>query len=162
MVEAGLLTKYVEQTATGKLVSSAAAKNALGVDVAGYVIPMFHSQTAWAYNPDLVASPPQSYAELQAWVKDHPKAFGYNGIRNGMSGISFVTGWMYSETGEGEIAALDLPRRLPGARTAHPQRSTPHRPHREGVTPCRRKSSSVRSRTSTSGPWVTSTMGRRR
>jgi ABC-type uncharacterized transport system YnjBCD substrate-binding protein len=72
------------------------------VNVDGYVIPMFHSQTAWAYNPDLVASPPTSYGELQSWVKDHPKAFGYNGIRNGMSGISFVTGWMYSETGQGE------------------------------------------------------------
>lgn len=100
MVEAGLLTKYVDRTDTGKLVTSPAAKNALGVDVSGYVIPMFHSQTAWAYNPDLVPNPPQSYAELQAWVKEHPKAFGYNGIRNGMSGISFVTGWMYSETGQ--------------------------------------------------------------
>jgi len=100
MVEAGLLAHYVEQAETGKLVSSAAAKNALGVNVSGYVIPMFHSQTAWAYNPDLVASPPQSYDELQSWVKEHPKAFGYNGIRNGMSGISFVTGWMYSETGQ--------------------------------------------------------------
>src|SRR3546814_17354688 len=65
-------------------------------------MPMFHSQTAWAYNPDLVPNPPESYAALQAWVKEHPKAFGYNGIRNGMSGISFVTGWMYSETGQGE------------------------------------------------------------
>lgn len=102
MVEASLLASYVDQAETGKLVSSAAAKNALGVNVDGYVIPMFHSQTAWAYNPDLVASPPQSYAELQDWVKEHPNAFGYNGIRNGMSGISFVTGWMYSETGEAE------------------------------------------------------------
>lgn len=101
MVEAGLLAKYVDQTQTGKLVTSPAAKNALGVDVSGYVIPMFHSQTAWAYNPDFVPNPPQSYAELQDWVKDNPKAFGYNGIRNGMSGISFVTGWMYSETGQG-------------------------------------------------------------
>ena len=102
MVEMGLLAKYADRAETGKLVSSAAAKNALGVNVDGYVIPMFHSQTAWAYNPDLVANPPRSYEELQTWVKENPKAFGYNGIRNGMSGISFVTGWMYSETGQGE------------------------------------------------------------
>src|SRR3546814_560425 len=102
MVESGLLAKYLEQTDVEKLVSSDSARNALGVNVEGYVMPMFHSQTAWAYNPDLVPNPPESYAALQAWVKEHPKAFGYNGIRHGMSGISFVTGWMYSETGQGE------------------------------------------------------------
>jgi len=102
MVESGLLARYLEQTDAGKLVSSDSARNALGINVEGYVMPMFHSQTAWAYNPDLVANPPKSYAELQSWVKDHPNAFGYNGIRNGMAGVSFVTGWMYSETGQGE------------------------------------------------------------
>src|SRR3546814_6513534 len=65
-------------------------------------MPMFHSQPAWAYAPDRGPNPPESYAALKAWVKENPKAFGYNGIRNGMSGISFVTGWMYSETGQGE------------------------------------------------------------
>ncbi|MCC9624452.1 extracellular solute-binding protein [Thalassospira sp. MA62] len=102
MVNDGLLAKYTDMADTTKLVTTAAAKNALGADVEGYVLPMFQSQTAWAYNPALVENPPKSYADLVTWAKEHPGAFGYNGIRNGMSGISFVTGWMYAFTGESQ------------------------------------------------------------
>ncbi len=59
-------------------------------------MPMFHSQTALAYNADMVKSPPNSYAELVDWVKQNPKKFGYNGIKGGMSGVAFVTGWVYA------------------------------------------------------------------
>ncbi len=100
MVQEDLLAKYRDQIATGKLVSRDTAKMALGTDVDGFVMPMFHSQTALAYNPDLVQEPPASYAALVDWVKAHPKQFGYNGIKNGMSGVSFVVGWMYANTGE--------------------------------------------------------------
>ncbi len=102
MVEAGLLAQYRDDIATGKLVSRETAKNALGVNVDGYVMPMFHSQTAIAYNPDLVPEPPDSYEELKQWVKDNPGQFGYNGIKNGMSGVSFVVGWMYAHTGQAD------------------------------------------------------------
>ena len=27
-----------------------------------------------------------------------PKQFGYNGIKGGMSGVSFVVGWVYAHT----------------------------------------------------------------
>jgi ABC-type uncharacterized transport system YnjBCD substrate-binding protein len=100
MVQQDLLAKYRDQIDTGKLVSRDTAKMALGTDVDGFVMPMFHSQTALAYNPDLVPEPPASYAELVDWVKAHPNQFGYNGIKNGMSGVSFVVGWMYANTGE--------------------------------------------------------------
>src|SRR5438045_1817522 len=50
MVTKGLLARYVPDVPTGKLVSSEAAKRALGANVDGYVIPMFNSQTAIAYN----------------------------------------------------------------------------------------------------------------
>ena len=96
MVKAGYLAKYRGDIPTGKLVTSAAASNALGSDVDGYVMPMFNSQTAIAYNPTLVSNPPRSYAALAEWVAKHPKAFGYNGIKGGMSGVSFVTGWIYA------------------------------------------------------------------
>ncbi|MFM2483562.1 ABC transporter substrate-binding protein [Celerinatantimonas yamalensis] len=96
MVEKGLLSRYRNDIPNGKLVSNESAKNALGVNVDGYVMPMFQSQTAIAYNADIVKHPPQSYAELVKWVKVHPKAFGYNGIKQGMSGVSFVTGWIYN------------------------------------------------------------------
>ena len=96
MVESGLLADYRSDIKTGKLVSRDSAENALGVDVSGYVMPMFHSQTAIAYNSDLVKNPPKSYDELVKWTQENPRSFGYNGIKNGMSGVSFVTGWIYA------------------------------------------------------------------
>jgi ABC-type uncharacterized transport system YnjBCD substrate-binding protein len=98
MVEEGLLGQYRGDIATGKLVTRDTAKNALGTDVDGFVMPMFHSQTALAYNPLLISAPPKSYAELVEWVKEHPGQFGYNGIKNGMSGVSFVVGWIYNNS----------------------------------------------------------------
>jgi ABC-type uncharacterized transport system YnjBCD substrate-binding protein len=102
MVEEGLLAQYRDDIDTGKLVSRDTATNALGTNVEGYVMPMFHSQTALAYNPALISDPPQSYAELAEWVKEYPGQFGYNGIREGMSGVAFVVGWIYSNTDGGE------------------------------------------------------------
>ncbi|MGX5736292.1 ABC transporter substrate-binding protein [Bosea thiooxidans] len=100
MVKEGLLAKYTGNVETAKLVSSETAKNALGADVAGYVIPMFQSQTALAYNADMLKAPPKTYAELKDWAKKNPKQFGYNGIKGGMSGVSFVAGWVYAFGGD--------------------------------------------------------------
>jgi len=96
LVQAGLLAPYTKDIASGKMVSADNAKMALGAKVEGYVIPMFQSQTAIAYNPALVKSPPKTYAELAAWAKANPKQFGHNGIKGGMSGVSFVVGWVYA------------------------------------------------------------------
>lgn len=96
MVGEQMLLPYKDQVSTGKLVSRDTASNSLGANVSGYVIPMFHSQTALAYNPDLVKNPPNTYAELVDWTKQNPKKFGYNGIKGGMSGVAFVTGWVYA------------------------------------------------------------------
>ena len=43
MVKEGLLAKYTGNVDTAKLVSSETAKNSLGSDVSGYVMPMFQS-----------------------------------------------------------------------------------------------------------------------
>ncbi|HEX8665703.1 MAG TPA: extracellular solute-binding protein, partial [Beijerinckiaceae bacterium] len=83
MVQEGLLEKYTGNIPTGALATRDTAKNALGAEVSGFVMPMFHSQTAIAYNADLVKSPPNSYPELVDWVKKNPKQFGYNGIKGG-------------------------------------------------------------------------------
>ncbi|GGL49977.1 ABC transporter substrate-binding protein [Wenxinia marina] len=96
MVEEGMLAPYRDEIETGSLVTAANADTALGVDVSGYVMPMFQSQIAIAYNPDLVPEPPQSYEELASWVEEHPGQFGYNGITGGMAGVGFVFGWMYA------------------------------------------------------------------
>jgi putative spermidine/putrescine transport system substrate-binding protein len=99
MVNDKLLVPYRNDIAAGKLVSRDTAKNALGANVDGYVLPMFHSQIAFAYNPDLVKVPPKSYAELTEWVKKNPKQFGYNGVKGGMSGVGFVMGWVGANAG---------------------------------------------------------------
>jgi len=101
MIGDQLLAKYRDQIATGGLVTRDTANNALGADVTGYVMPMFHSQIAIAYNPAVVPNPPKTYAELADWVAKNPGQFGYNGIKGGMSGVGFVMGWVEAMTGEG-------------------------------------------------------------
>ena len=87
---------------SGALVTRGNAKMALGANVDGFVMPMFNSQTALAYNPTLVSNPPKSYEELVAWAKENPKQFGYNGIKGGASGVSFVMGWLYAFGGDAD------------------------------------------------------------
>jgi ABC-type Fe3+ transport system substrate-binding protein len=98
MDEGDLLLQYAPDLETFQYVTASDAKNALGADVDGYVMPMFHSQTALAYNPEVVTDPPTSYEELVEWVKENPGRFGYNGIKGGMSGVSFTVGWIYWKT----------------------------------------------------------------
>lgn len=106
LVKEGLLAKYRDRIATGKMVTRESADNSLGTNVSGYVMPMFHSQTAIAYNPAMVKEPPRSYAELAEWARKNPKKFGYNGIKGGMSGVAFVTGWV-TAFGGADAAALE-------------------------------------------------------
>src|SRR5512143_3657273 len=102
MVNEHLLMRYRDDVAAGKLVSRDTATNALGANVDGYVLPMFHSQIAFAYNPDLVKAPPKSYGELAEWVKKNPNQCGYNGVKGGMSGVGFVMGWVAANSGLGD------------------------------------------------------------
>jgi putative spermidine/putrescine transport system substrate-binding protein len=102
MIDDNLLGKYRDDISTGKLVTSQAADNALGTVVTGYVMPMFNSQIALAYNPDVVKDVPKTYDELAKWVEANPKQFGYNGIKGGMSGVGFVMGWVAAKTGEAD------------------------------------------------------------
>ena len=75
-MEKDLLMPYAKDLDTWQYVTSPFAKSSLGVNVEGYVMPMFHSQTALAYNPDHVKDPPQSYEELVAWVEKNPGKSG--------------------------------------------------------------------------------------
>jgi len=108
-LEKDLLLKYAKDIDTWKYVTSPFAKTTLGVDVEGYVMPMFHSQTVLAYNPEYVTNPPKSYEELVEWVEKHPGKFGYNGIKGGMSGVAFTVGWVYWKTGKYEKYAITGP-----------------------------------------------------
>src|ERR1700737_1559285 len=102
MVGKGLLARYTVELPTAKLVTSEAAKRALGADVDGYVMPMFNSQTAIAYNAMMVKDPPSTYAELEKWVKQNPKKFGNTGTKGGWSGGGFVVGWIYAATSDAD------------------------------------------------------------
>lgn len=104
-----LIKKYAPSAITYKYVTSPSAKRALGVDVDGYVIPMFQSQTVLAYNPKYIPNPPKSFEELVEWAKKNPGKFGYNGIKQGASGVSFVASWLYWKTGKYDIYALTGP-----------------------------------------------------
>ena len=106
MEEGDLLLQYAPDLETFQYVTAGDAKNALGADVDGFVMPMFHSQTALAYNPEVVTDPPTSYEELVEWVKENPGRFGYNGIKGGMSGVSFTVGWIYWKTGNYDKYAM--------------------------------------------------------
>jgi len=100
MVREGLLYKYVPAIDAAKLITGPETKRAFGVEVDGYVVPMFHNQIAIAYNPKYVAKPPKSFEELASWVQANPNRFGYNGIKGGVSGQGFTVGWVYWKTGQ--------------------------------------------------------------
>ena len=123
MVDEKLLLKYRNDIGAGKLVSRDTAKNALGANVDGYVLPMFHSQIAFAYNPELLKSPPKSFAELTEWVKKNPKQFGYNGVKGGMSGVGFVMGWVEASAGPGIADKLGGPRPSPPPPASKPAKN---------------------------------------
>ncbi|NDI34930.1 extracellular solute-binding protein [Chengkuizengella sediminis] len=100
MMEEGLLEKYVPLSANKEYVTSPDSKNSLGIDIDGYAIPLFHSQVALGYNPDKVSDVPQSFEDLVQWINDNPERFGYNGIKNGMSGVAFTTAYTYWKSGD--------------------------------------------------------------
>lgn len=43
------------------------------------------------------------------WVKANPGKFGYNGVKGGASGVSFVVGWVYWKSGAYQKLAVDGP-----------------------------------------------------
>jgi putative spermidine/putrescine transport system substrate-binding protein len=100
MVKEGLLYRYVPQLKNAGLVKGAEVKEAFGVAVDGYVVPMFQNQIAIAYNPARVAAPPRSFEDIVAWARANPGKFGYNGIKGGVSGVGFTMGWVYWKTGQ--------------------------------------------------------------
>ncbi len=105
MLKDDLLEKYVAKTNVAKYVVSADSKNALGTNVDGYVIPMFHSQVVIAYNPKYVTKQPKTYQDVIDFAKANPKKFGYNGVTGGMSGVGFATGYLYWRSGQYEHMA---------------------------------------------------------
>jgi ABC-type uncharacterized transport system YnjBCD substrate-binding protein len=99
LIQNDLVAKFGPEIGTSKLATADDTKNALGFNVEGFVMPMFHSQVVLAYNPEMVKTPPSTFDELVAWIKANPRKFGYNGVKGGMSGVAFTTGWVYWKAG---------------------------------------------------------------
>lgn len=108
-MEEDLLLGYAKDIDTWQYITSPFAKKSLGVDVEGYVMPMFHSQAVIAFNPKYVPDPPKTYEEIVKWAEENPGKFGYNGIKGGMSGVAFTAGWIYWKTGKYEKYAVTGP-----------------------------------------------------
>lgn len=96
MLADGLLEKYVPLTGVEEYLTTDSAKNSLGTDVEGYVIPLFMSQTAIAYNSTTVTDAPTTMDEVKTWISANPNKFGYNGVKGGMSGVAFVGAYLYN------------------------------------------------------------------
>lgn len=61
-----------------------------GVEIKGFVIPIYRNQTGLLYNPDRVSNPPQTWDELVAWIEANPKQFSFCDPSKGGSGQAFV------------------------------------------------------------------------
>jgi putative spermidine/putrescine transport system substrate-binding protein len=61
-----------------------------GVDTKGYLVPLMRNQTGLLYDPQRVSNPPQTWAELTAFVDANPKQFGFCDPSKGGSGQAFV------------------------------------------------------------------------
>jgi len=65
----------------------------------GYLTPLNRNQTGILYDPERVSNPPQTWAELEAWIDANPKKFGFNDPSKGGSGQSFVHTLIAQTTG---------------------------------------------------------------
>jgi putative spermidine/putrescine transport system substrate-binding protein len=70
-----------------------------GVQTGGYLVPMYRNQVGFLYDPDRVATPPQTWDEFAAWVAANPKGFAYPDPNKGGSGQGFVQAVIASLTG---------------------------------------------------------------
>ncbi|MCF7940834.1 MAG: extracellular solute-binding protein [Spirochaetia bacterium] len=74
--------------------------------------PFHRNQTGILYDPQRVSNPPQTFAELEQWIDDNPRLFGFNDPSRGGSGQSFVhtvikhtTGGLEKYVGDTEVVA---------------------------------------------------------
>ena len=70
-----------------------------GVTTGGYLVPIYRNQTGFLYDPQKVATPPQTWDEFAAWVTANPKGFAYPDPNKGGTGQGFVQSVITSLTG---------------------------------------------------------------
>lgn len=71
-----------------------------GVDVKGYVIPIYRNQTGLLYNPARVSKPPQSWDDLVKFINDNPGQFAFTNPTKGGSGQAMVQAAIFGVLGD--------------------------------------------------------------
>lgn len=66
------------------------AKTQEGYATGGVLIPVYRNQTGFAYDPDKLPNPPQSWADFTQWLDANPGQFAFNDPSKGGSGQAFV------------------------------------------------------------------------
>jgi putative spermidine/putrescine transport system substrate-binding protein len=56
----------------------------------GYLVPMYRNQVGLLYNPDKVPNPPQTWAELEAFIDENPLQFAFCDPNKGGTGQAMV------------------------------------------------------------------------
>ncbi len=86
-----------------------------GVQTGGYLVPIYRNQTGFLYDPDRVATPPQTWDEFNAWLAANPKGFAYPDPNKGGTGQGFVqavitnlTGGLDKYTGDTSVDATKV------------------------------------------------------
>ena len=69
-----------------------------GYPVEGYEAPYGKAQFVFIYNSEKVKNPPNNFAELAEWVKEHPGKFAYPALPD-FIGSAFVRMALYDQTG---------------------------------------------------------------
>jgi putative spermidine/putrescine transport system substrate-binding protein len=56
----------------------------------GYLVPVYRNQVGMLYDPEKVATPPQTWEEFVAWLDANPGQFAFNDPSKGGAGQAFV------------------------------------------------------------------------
>lgn len=83
------------------------AKTQEGYATGGVLIPVYRNQTGFAYDPDKLANPPQSWADFTQWLDANPGQFAFNDPSKGGSGQAFVQAAIVNILGDAQKYAGD-------------------------------------------------------
>lgn len=84
---------------SSSLITAQLAQYQEGVQTNGYLVPIYRNQTGFVYDPDKVATPPQTWDEFVAWIAANPKGFAYADPNKGGTGQAFVQAVISNLTG---------------------------------------------------------------
>lgn len=73
-----------------------------GFPTNGYLVPVYRNQVAMLYDPDKLATPPQTWSEFTAWLDANPGQFAVNDPSKGGAGQAFVQAAILNILGEKE------------------------------------------------------------